>query len=115
MENHLPIPLKRKLRLYQASYLVRDYGFQPEDLDFDRKSNLPLEKDPKTVWAENHLRETPIEINHADIESLIRIPGIGIKGARKIVQLRSIHPFRDITDFTKNRHSHTKWITFHHH
>ncbi len=101
MENHPAIPLKRKLRLYQASYLIRDYGYQPEDLLFDQQANLPLEKDPKTAWAETHLRETPVEINHADMESLMRIPGIGSKGAKKIIQLRSIHPFRDATDLSK--------------
>ena len=101
MENHPAIPLKRKLRLYQASFLIRDYGYDPEDLQFDQQANLPLEQDPKTAWAEKHLRESPIEINRAEPETLMRIPGIGSKGAKKIIQMRSIHPFHDAADLTK--------------
>jgi len=101
MEEHAAIPLKRKLRLYQASFLIRDYGYTLEDLSFDQQANLPLEKDPKVAWAEAHLRETPIEINQADIGTLMRIPGIGARGAKKIIQLRSVHPFRDAADFSK--------------
>ncbi|HAF63160.1 MAG TPA: putative DNA modification/repair radical SAM protein [Anaerolineaceae bacterium] len=101
MKNHAAIPLKRKLRLYQASFLIRDYGYTLEDFSFDQQANLPLEKDPKVAWAEAHLREAPVEINQADLETLIRIPGIGTRGAKKIIQLRSVHPFCDAADFSK--------------
>ena len=101
MENHPAIPLKRKLRLYQASFLIRDYGYDPEDLHFDQQANLPLEQDPKTAWAEKYLRDDPIEINRAEPETLMRIPGIGSKGAKKIIQMRSIHPFHDAADLSK--------------
>ncbi len=101
MENHIPISLKRKFRLYQASFLLRDYGYTLEDFCFDADSNLPLEKDPKLLWAEKHLKEHPIEINHAELTHLLRIPGIGAKGAKKIIQMRKIHPFHYESDFSK--------------
>lgn len=98
LESHAPIPLKRKFRLYQASFLIRDYGYSLDDFYFDHKSNLPLEKDPKLLWAEMNLRENPIEINQAEPARLMRIPGIGEKGAGKIIQMRKIHPFRTESD-----------------
>lgn len=101
MESHAPIPLERQFRLYQASFLIRDYGYKMEDFYFDTNSNLPLEKDPKLIWAEMHLSENPVEVNHADSARLLRIPGIGEKGAKKIIQMRKIHPFRFESDFSK--------------
>lgn len=101
MESHAPIPLERQFRLYQASFLIRDYGYQMEDFYFDDSSNLPLEKDPKLIWAEMHLSENPVEINRADPSRLLRIPGIGEKGVKKIIQMRKIHPFRFESDFVK--------------
>ncbi|RJQ44847.1 MAG: putative DNA modification/repair radical SAM protein [Anaerolineaceae bacterium] len=101
MESHAAIPLKRKFRLYQASFLMRDYGYNLEDFYFDSNFNLPLEKDPKVIWAEIHLTEHPVEINRADPVQLLRIPGIGEKNAKKIVQLRKIHPFCSESDFSK--------------
>jgi len=99
MQDHPAIPLKRKVRLYQASFLLRDYGYTLEDFQFDQSAKLPLDKDPKVWWAENHFTDTPLEVNRADVSQLIRIPGIGEKSARKIVQLRKIHPFRTESDF----------------
>lgn len=99
MQNHTPIPLKRKIRLYQASFLLRDYGYTLEDFQFDQSAKLPLDKDPKVWWAEQHFTDTPLEVNRAEISQLIRIPGIGEKSAQKIVRLRKIHPFRAESDF----------------
>lgn len=101
METHVPISLKRKFRLYQASFLLRDYGYTLQDFCLDADSNLPLEKDPKLLWAERCLKEQPVEINRAELSNLLRIPGIGEKGARKIIQMRKIHPFRFESDFSK--------------
>lgn len=102
MENHAAVPLKRQFRLYQASFLIRDYGYVLDDFIFDQSSDLPLEKDPKLLWAEKHLSEKPIEVNQADLNQLMRIPGIGEKNANKILKLRKIHPFRSEMDFTKS-------------
>jgi predicted DNA-binding helix-hairpin-helix protein len=88
-ENLPPENPLREYRLYQASYLLRDYGFDLEDLQFDQSGNLSLERDPKLSFAEHVLSRTPVEINAAAPEELIRVPGIGIRTARKIMLLRS--------------------------
>lgn len=79
---------KREHRLYQASFLLRDYGWGVEDLGFGGDQNLPLDVDPKQAWADIHLRHAPIEINQADRASLLRIPGIGPVTADRIVAAR---------------------------
>lgn len=78
----------RQHRLYQASFLLRDYGFDLEDMPFQPGENLPLEVDPKQAWAQKNLREAPVEINHADRHELLRIPGIGPRGAQAILNAR---------------------------
>ena len=74
----------REVRLYQASYLIRDYEFDVEELDFDRSGNLSLQVDPKLAWAHRNLGEQPLEINRADYHQLLRIP----VGARRILSGR---------------------------
>ena len=74
----------RQHRLYQASYLFRDYGFDLEEMPFDADGRLPLDTDPKRAWAEANLRETPVEVNRAEREELLRVPGIGPKGAEAV-------------------------------
>lgn len=91
----------REHRLYQASYLLRDYGFQVEDLPFTASGDLPLPVDPKQAWAQQHLRENPLEVNRADEEQLLRVPGIGPKGVRAILQARSLQPLRDLSGLKK--------------
>ena len=75
-------------RLYQASFLMRDYGFTFEDLFFNEKGHLSLESDPKQSWAEINLRGNPVEINKASKEELLRIPGIGPKRVELIANYR---------------------------
>jgi predicted DNA-binding helix-hairpin-helix protein len=91
LENHPPENPWRQHRLYQSSYLIRDYGFTLEDLPFNQDGNLPLDMDPKMGWAQKNLIENPIELNQADKEILIRIPGIGHKNAETIIQARKHH------------------------
>lgn len=86
-ENKNACPLMREHRLYQADFLMRLYGFDFSELSFEG-GNLSLEKDPKEVWAEQHSELFPVELNKASYEELIRIPGIGIKSARRIVETR---------------------------
>ncbi|MGH2537045.1 MAG: helix-hairpin-helix domain-containing protein [Candidatus Promineifilaceae bacterium] len=88
----------REHRLYQASFLLRDYGFDFEELPFDPAGNLPLERDPKLAWAEAHLLETPVELNRAGREELLRVPGIGPKGAQAILAARRRGRLRDLQD-----------------
>ncbi len=84
-ENLPPANLRRSNRLYQAFYLLRDYQFNLEDIEFSPTGHLNLLKDPKLTWAEHHLQHQPIELNSADYEQLIKIPGIGPQIARKII------------------------------
>jgi len=78
----------REQRLYQASFLLRDYGWKVEDLAFTHNGNLRTDVDPKRAWAEQHLREHPIEIMTASRVQLLRIPGIGPRSADAIIQAR---------------------------
>jgi predicted DNA-binding helix-hairpin-helix protein len=88
LENHPPLNLVRQNRLYQASFLLRDYAFDFEEFIFDRSGNLPLDADPKLAWAKSNLFDSPVEINKADYLQLIRVPGIGVKGAKRIIAQR---------------------------
>ena len=67
--------------LYQSSFLLRDYGFDVEELPLDTSGNLPLDLDPKLAWAREHLAEAPIDVNRAARRELLRVPGIGPRGA----------------------------------
>src|SRR2546425_424405 len=78
----------REHRLYQASFLLRDYGWKVEDLTFMSDGNIQLELDPKRAWAERYLRSNPIDIMKADRRQLLRIPGIGPVGANAILKAR---------------------------
>jgi len=100
-ENHPPVSRSRKYRLYQASYLIRDFGFNITDLFFNKKGNLDTGIDPKIYWANSHLRYTPIEINTAQKEELLRIPGIGLKGVQLILKHRRLIRFQSIQDLYK--------------
>jgi predicted DNA-binding helix-hairpin-helix protein len=99
--NHAPVPTKREHRLYQADYLIRDYGFTESELAYDENGLLPLEKDPKLLWAEYNLKYHPIEINHASREELLRIPGIGPKGALAVIRARQSHTLSDLSALKK--------------
>ena len=101
LENLPPAPLARQTRLYQASFLLRDYGFSLEDLPFDPDGNLPLERDPKQVWAEAHLRAAPVEINTAGRRELLRVPGIGPKSAEAILAARRETRLRALSQLRK--------------
>jgi predicted DNA-binding helix-hairpin-helix protein len=88
MENQAPTSPVREHRLYQSSFLIRDYGFSVEELPFEPDGNLPLNMDPKTAWAGSNLANSPIEINRASRQELMRIPGIGPLSADAILSSR---------------------------
>jgi predicted DNA-binding helix-hairpin-helix protein len=96
-ENLPPADRLREHRLYQASFLLRDYGWGTEELPFAPDGNLPTDHDPKRLWAEQHLSHTPIEIITADREQLLRIPGIGPKAADAILKARRKGRLRDLS------------------
>jgi len=101
LENQPPANPARKQRLYQASFLLRDYGFEIEDLPFDTYGDLPLKVDPKLAWAKQNLSDQPIEINRADRQELLRVPGIGPKGASAILSARSSGRLTDFSDLKR--------------
>lgn len=88
----------REHRLYQASMLLRDYGFAFEELPFTNQGNLPLNTDPKLACATQTLTHAPVEINRASKQELLRIPGIGHKSADIILRARRIHQLRELND-----------------
>jgi predicted DNA-binding helix-hairpin-helix protein len=94
LENLPPESPVREHRLYQASYLLRDYGFDLEELPFDAHGRLPLDRDPKRAYAEVHLSEAPIELNRATRQELGRVPGIGPRSVEKILAARRTHHLR---------------------
>ena len=81
-------PLVRENRLYQADWLLRFYHFKVDEIVDDQHSNLDLEVDPKLAWALRHPEFFPVDINTADYEQLLRIPGLGTKSAWLIVNSR---------------------------
>lgn len=81
-------PLLREHRLYQADWLLRFYGFRAEELLDNQNPNFDSRVDPKCSWALAHLEFFPIEVNTADYESLLRIPGVGVTSARRILAAR---------------------------
>jgi predicted DNA-binding helix-hairpin-helix protein len=101
MEGLAPESPQREHRLYQASFLLRDYGFKMEELPFEPSGNLPLHTDPKLAWAQTHLSQQPVEINCAGPQDLLRIPGIGPKGASMILSSRKSTRLNDLGDLKK--------------
>lgn len=101
LENRPAESPAREQRLYQASFLLRDYGFSMEELPLDAQGNLPLHVDPKTAWAQSILAEQPLEINRASQQELLRIPGIGPKGAQAILASRRLGHLLSLSDLGK--------------
>ncbi len=81
-------PLLREHRLYQADWLLRFYGFEAQELLSEGKPNFNVLLDPKADWALRHLEQFPVEINRASYQTILRVPGIGVKSARRIVRAR---------------------------
>ncbi|NLO82964.1 MAG: putative DNA modification/repair radical SAM protein [Clostridiales bacterium] len=84
-------PLLREHRLYQADWLLRFYGFTTTELLDEKRPHLDAELDPKSAWALHNLHLFPVEVNTADYELLVRVPGIGVKSAKRIVMARKHH------------------------
>ncbi|MDH5818897.1 putative DNA modification/repair radical SAM protein [Acinetobacter pseudolwoffii] len=92
-EKALPVvgsapPLLRENRLYQSDWLMRFYEFSADEIVDDQHPNLDLDIDPKLSWALRHPEAFPVDINHADYKMILRVPGIGVSSAKKIVQAR---------------------------
>lgn len=92
-DKNLPVlpggpPLMREHRLYQADWLLRFYGFKAEELLSEDRPFFYVLLDPKEDWAVRHLEQFPVEINSASYDMLLRVPGIGVNSARRIVAAR---------------------------
>lgn len=81
-------PLLREHRLYQADWLLRYYGFRAEELLSEERPNFNVLLDPKCDWALRHLEQFPVEVNRADYRTLLRVPGMGVRSVRRIVEAR---------------------------
>lgn len=81
-------PLLREHRLYQADWLLRFYGFKADELLSESQPNFNVMLDPKCDWAIRHLEEFPVEINRADYYTLLRVPGMGVKSANRVLAAR---------------------------
>ena len=88
-----PPPLQREHRLYQADFLMRSYGFQASELLPDA-GNLALDIDPKLAWALSHREHFPMDLNLAEEAMIARVPGIGLRNARRLVELRRLRRIR---------------------
>ena len=83
-------PLLREHRLYQADWLLRYYGFEAGELLSEERPNFNVLLDPKCDWALRHLEVFPVEVNRASYQTLLRVPGIGVKSAQRIVKARRL-------------------------
>lgn len=86
----------RAARLYQADFMLRDYGFSADELPFDENGLLPRDRTPKQAWAERNLHE-PIEVNCASREMLLKVPGIGPRSVDRIIAARRQTTLRDLS------------------
>jgi predicted DNA-binding helix-hairpin-helix protein len=80
--------MMREHRLYQADFLMRGYGFQAGELLPEGGGNLALDIDPKLAWALSHRELFPLDLNVAEAQMIARVPGIGLRNAKRIVELR---------------------------
>ena len=93
--------LMREHRLYQVDWLIRKYGFQDEDIPFERTGNLSLMDDPKAIWARTHQEFFPLNVNRASRYELLRVPGLGPITVNRILVHRRQRRLRDISDIGK--------------
>ncbi|MBW2264141.1 MAG: putative DNA modification/repair radical SAM protein [Deltaproteobacteria bacterium] len=95
LENRPPTTFLREHRLYQADFLMRKYGYASGDIPFEPDGNLSTERDPKQAWADIHPEMFPLEVNLADREELLRVPGLGPVGVDRIIDRRRSSTLRD--------------------
>lgn len=101
LENVDPTPTIREHRLYQSSFLLRDYGWSVEELPFVEMGNLRTDIDPKRAWAELNLRHAPLDLMSASREELMRVPGIGPKTVDLVLRARKKSRLTDLNDLRK--------------
>jgi putative DNA modification/repair radical SAM protein len=87
-------PVLREQRLYQADWLIRSYGFTPDELTTAGEPNLDLSLDPKLAWALRNRDRFPVDVNRASPAELLRVPGVGARNVERIVKIRRWHRLR---------------------
>jgi putative DNA modification/repair radical SAM protein len=87
-------PLLREHRLYQADWLVRNYGFRAHELLSEKEPDLDTTLDPKAMWAIRNYGFFPVDVNRAEYADILRVPGIGVTSARRIVSARRFQKLR---------------------
>jgi predicted DNA-binding helix-hairpin-helix protein len=98
-------PLMREHRLYQSDWLLRFYGYDPHDIrDASDNGMLPLDIDPKLAWAIKFRNAFPVDVNQAERERLLRVPGLGVKAVKTILSARRYRRLRldDIARLTQS-------------
>jgi len=101
LEDAPPESPLREYRLYQAEFLLREYGFSVSDLPFDERGMLPEDIDPKMAFALGHPELYPVELTTASYEELLKVPGIGPRSARAILEMRRKGELRDERDLRR--------------
>src|SRR5262249_49373205 len=101
MEGIPGTPPAREARLYQAEHMLRQYGFDAAELVFGGDGNLPLDRDPKTEWGLAHPEQFPVDVLRAPYSRLLRVPGIGPVGARRLVTERRRVVIRGARDLAR--------------
>lgn len=101
LEDAPPAPLIREVRLYQAEFLLRQYGFSTEELTLDAEGNLNKDTDVKYATALAHPEWFPVDVNTATRRQLLRVPGIGPRTASRIIKVRSAARLKGISDLRK--------------
>jgi predicted DNA-binding helix-hairpin-helix protein len=101
MEEVRATPVLREHRLYQADHLIREYGFGAGEIAYDERGNLPLSVDPKVAWALAHPERFPVELRTASRSQLLRVPGIGLASAKRIVNERRGTTLRGLADLRR--------------
>ncbi|MBC8148849.1 MAG: putative DNA modification/repair radical SAM protein [Verrucomicrobiaceae bacterium] len=104
-------PLVREHRLYQADWLMRFYGYEVDEITTKSQPNLDLDIDPKLSWALRNRDFFPIDLNKADYEVILRIPGLGVRNAKRIITARRFHHIR-VNDLIKMRVNLKKCLPF---
>lgn len=101
LENPAPTNPLRELRLYQTDFLLRQYGFTFDELAFDANDLLPLDADPKTMWARAHPEKFPLDVQRAGRQELLRVPGLGPKSVERVLRLRRSHTFTTLQELKR--------------
>jgi predicted DNA-binding helix-hairpin-helix protein len=101
MEGVPAAPVLREHRLYQVDWLVRDYGFAPNEVVYEASGNLPLAVDPKAACALAHPEQFPVDVMSATYEQLVRVPGVGPRSARRLVNERRRVVIRGLSDLRR--------------